>query len=101
MKVSLICHSIGRIVSDALRSFIVHDGLNDDAKDTTALLAVGNLDLALSTQRSTSPIRLRDFARLLTEAIAVASANSKEGDSGIQCCSQSRRPLLAFEAAPK
>ena len=98
-------HYIGRIVNEALKSFSVDDGRTDDATGIAMPLAVGNLDAALSTQPS-SPIRLREFARQLTVAMAIAPSQCKkvlDFDVEVKSLaeSSSQRPDLAVEADPE
>ena len=96
---------VGRIVSDALRSFRVDDGINNDANVSPLALAVDNLESALTIQRS-SPIRLREFARRLTEAIAVAPLHNEKVlnvDTAVKSLVEvsCQRPLTTVEAEPE
>lgn len=98
-------HFVGRIVSDALKSFRVDEGINKDLNTMPLPLEVGNVESALAVQRA-SPIRLREFARQLTEAISVAPPHNEMAlnvDKAVKSLEEvsGQRPLVAVEAEPE
>lgn len=96
---------VNRVVSDALRSFKVGDGFNNDANTPVMPLSLGKTDSTLSTKQS-NPIRLREFARQLTEAVATAPPHDKkivdvdDASKGVVQLSH-ELPLVAVEAPPE